>query len=46
MKIAIIGAGNMGAALLGGWIKTGYSDPIATTGSEERAATLRELHPG
>lgn len=48
MKIAIIGAGNMGAALLGGWIKTGRAvgDLIATTGGEERAAMLRELHPG
>lgn len=48
MKIAIIGAGNMGSALLGGWIRTGrpVDDFIATTGSEERAAALRELHPG
>lgn len=48
MKIAIIGAGNMGAALLGGWIRTGrpVEDLIATTGSEERAQSLRELHPG
>jgi len=48
MKIAVIGAGNMGAALLGGWIKTGRAveDLIATTGSEERAAMLGELHPG
>jgi pyrroline-5-carboxylate reductase len=48
MKIAIIGAGNMGAALLGGLIRTGHaaSSLIATTGSEERAAALREQHPG
>jgi pyrroline-5-carboxylate reductase len=48
MKIAILGAGNMGAALLGGWIRTGrpLADLIATTSSEDRAAALRELHPG
>lgn len=46
--IAILGAGNMGAALLGGLIKTGrpLTDLVATTGSEERAAILRQIHPG
>lgn len=48
MTIAILGAGNMGAALLGGLVKTGHPKEklIATTGSEERAAALRDLYPG
>lgn len=47
MKIAILGAGNMGAALLGGLLKTGRSadDLIATTASEERASYLKALYP-
>lgn len=47
MKIAILGAGNMGAALLGGLLKTGRSadDLIATTATEERASYLRALYP-
>lgn len=46
--IAILGAGNMGAALLGGLVKTGHAPDklIATTGSEERAAALRAQYPG
>jgi pyrroline-5-carboxylate reductase len=47
VKIAILGAGNMGAALLGGLLKTGRSadDLIATTASEERASYLKALYP-
>jgi pyrroline-5-carboxylate reductase len=47
-KIAIIGAGNMGAALLGGLLKAGrpLADLVATTGSDERADRLRETYPG
>lgn len=45
MKIAVLGAGNMGSALLGGMIKTGVvaaADVRATTKSEVHAAELRE----
>jgi pyrroline-5-carboxylate reductase len=48
VKIAILGAGNMGAALLGGLLKAGHpaSGLIATTGSAERAEQLRQRFPG
>jgi len=48
VKIAIIGAGNMGAALLGGLLNAGHpaSGLIATTGSVERAEQLRQRFPG
>jgi pyrroline-5-carboxylate reductase len=45
MKIAVLGAGNMGSALLGGILKAGVvqaADVRATTKSEARAAELRE----
>jgi pyrroline-5-carboxylate reductase len=45
MKIAVLGAGNMGSALLGGMIKTGVvaaADVRATTKTEDHAAALRE----
>jgi pyrroline-5-carboxylate reductase len=47
VKIAILGAGNMGAALLGGLLKTGRlaEDLIATTATEERASYLKALYP-
>ncbi|MFN0106894.1 MAG: pyrroline-5-carboxylate reductase [Bryobacteraceae bacterium] len=44
MKIAVLGAGNIGSALLGGILKAGVvalADVRATTRSEERAADLR-----
>ncbi len=47
MKIAILGAGNIGAALIGGLLKAKAADAgslMATTQSEERAAMLRELY--
>lgn len=43
-RIAILGAGNMGSALLGGLLKSGYAKPgevIATVRTEESAAALR-----
>lgn len=45
MRIAVLGAGNMGSALLGGMIKAGVvatGDVRATVKSEARAAALRE----
>ncbi len=45
MKIALLGAGNMGSALLGGILKAGVvktGDVRATTRTEPRAAALRE----
>lgn len=45
MKIAVLGAGNMGGALLGGILKAGVVGPgdvRATAKSETRAAELRE----
>lgn len=47
MKIAVLGAGNMGAALLGGILKAGVvpaSELLATTRSEERACEVRERY--
>ncbi|HEU0124449.1 MAG TPA: pyrroline-5-carboxylate reductase [Bryobacteraceae bacterium] len=44
MKIAVLGAGNMGSALLGGMLKAGVvvpEDVRATTKTEPRAAALR-----
>jgi pyrroline-5-carboxylate reductase len=48
MKIAILGAGNMGAALLGGILKGGVAaagDLWATVRSDERAAELAAKYP-
>lgn len=45
MKIAVLGAGNMGAALLGGILKAGVAgrqDVRATTRTEARAAEVRQ----
>jgi len=45
MKLAVLGAGNMGSALLGGILKAGVAslaDVRATTRSEGKAAELRE----
>ena len=42
-RIAVIGAGNMGAALIGGILKVGVADPqhvVATVRTPERAAEL------
>jgi pyrroline-5-carboxylate reductase len=47
VKLAILGAGNMGAALLGGVVKSGAigrDQVIATVRTEERAARLREKY--
>jgi pyrroline-5-carboxylate reductase len=47
MKIAVLGAGNMGAALLGGILKAGVvpaTGLLATTRSEERASELRQRY--
>ncbi|HEY3743791.1 MAG TPA: pyrroline-5-carboxylate reductase [Bryobacteraceae bacterium] len=47
MKIAILGAGNIGAALVGGLLKSKAADAqtlVATTQSEESASRLRALH--
>ncbi len=44
-KIAVIGAGNMGAALIGGVLKAGVATPeciVATTGSEAHARQVAE----
>lgn len=44
MRLAVLGAGNMGASLLGGILQTGTLDRscvIATTRTEERAGQLR-----
>ncbi|MEZ5352945.1 MAG: pyrroline-5-carboxylate reductase [Bryobacteraceae bacterium] len=48
-RIAIIGAGNIGAALLGGIVNGGVTPPshlIATVQSKERQAELTLRHPG
>lgn len=45
MKIAVLGAGNMGASLLGGMFRSGLVKPanvIATVRSPERAAAMRK----
>lgn len=47
LKLAVLGAGNMGAALLGGILKAGVFAPkhvAATVRSAERAAKLRKQH--
>jgi pyrroline-5-carboxylate reductase len=44
-RIAVLGAGNMGAALIGGMLKGGVAAPgqvVATVRSEERARTVSE----
>jgi len=46
-KIAILGAGQIGEALVGGLLSSGWRDPgevSASTRREERAAELRERH--
>jgi pyrroline-5-carboxylate reductase len=43
-RIAIIGGGRIGEALLSGLLSSGWSDIVVTTRSESRAATLRERH--
>jgi pyrroline-5-carboxylate reductase len=43
-RIAIIGGGRIGEALLSGLVSSGWSDIVVTTRSEERAAELRERH--
>ncbi len=45
MKIAVLGAGNMGASMLGGMLRSGllkHADVIATVHSPERASALRK----
>jgi len=47
LKLAVLGAGNMGAALLGGILKAGVFTPkqvTATVRSAERAAALRKQY--
>jgi pyrroline-5-carboxylate reductase len=43
-RIAILGGGRIGEALLSGLLSSGWSDIVVTTRSEARAATLRERH--
>jgi pyrroline-5-carboxylate reductase len=43
-RIAILGAGRIGEALLAGLLSSGWSDIVVTTRSEARAAELRERH--
>ena len=46
-RVAILGAGNMGGALLGGILKSGFVKPdqvVATTKSEEHARVMREKY--
>lgn len=46
-RIAVLGAGNMGAALIGGMLKGGVAAPgqvVATVRSEERARTVSEKY--
>ena len=46
-KIAILGAGQIGEALVGGLLSSGWREPgevSASTRREERAAELRERH--
>ena len=45
MKIAVLGAGNMGASLLGGMLRTGAlerANVVATVRSQERAVAMRK----
>jgi pyrroline-5-carboxylate reductase len=43
-RIAILGAGRIGEALLGGLLSAGATDIVATVRSDERAADLAERH--
>jgi pyrroline-5-carboxylate reductase len=43
-RIAILGAGRIGEALLSGLLSSGWSDIVVTTRREPRAAELRERH--
>ena len=43
-RIAILGTGRIGEALLAGLLSSGWSDIVATSRSEARAAELRERH--
>ena len=46
-RVAILGAGNMGGALLGGMLKSGFVKPdqvVATTKGEDHARALRERY--
>src|SRR5579884_1579632 len=43
-RIAILGAGRIGEALLSGLVSSGSTDIVATTRSEPRAAELRERY--
>jgi len=43
-RIAILGGGRIGEALLSGLLSSGWSDIVVTTRSEARAAELRERH--
>src|SRR5215203_3985516 len=46
-KIAILGAGQIGEALIGGLLSSGWrnaAEGVASTRREERAAELRERH--
>jgi pyrroline-5-carboxylate reductase len=46
-RVAILGAGNMGGALLGGILKSGFVKPdqvVATTKGEEHARAMREKY--
>jgi len=43
-RIAILGGGRIGEALLAGLLSSGWSDIVVTSRSEERAAELRERH--
>jgi pyrroline-5-carboxylate reductase len=43
-RIAILGGGRIGEALLAGLLSSGWRDIVVTSRSEERAAELRERH--
>ena len=43
-RIAILGGGRIGEALLAGLISSGWSDIVVTSRSESRAAELRDRH--
>jgi pyrroline-5-carboxylate reductase len=43
-RIAIIGAGRIGEALLSGLLSSGWSDIVVTSRSDTRVAALRERH--
>ena len=43
-RIAILGAGRIGEALLSGLLSSGWTDIVATARTDARVATLRERH--